>query len=71
MFKFYDSLMIFVVACICSVVDTRTGYLALFSTSFGFSVVAWLIMMFCFRLLTPEQVTILRKVKAIQAAGTL
>ena len=65
MFKFYDSLMIFVVACICSVVDARTSYLALFGTSFGFSVVAWLVLMFCFRLLTPEQVALLRKVKAI------
>ena len=53
-YRFLQSLMIFVVACICSATDDQTSYLAFFSASYAFSLVAWLILLFCFKLLTVE-----------------
>ena len=62
-YRFFQSLMIFVVACICSATNDRTSYLAFFSSGYVFSLIAWLMLLFCFKLLTAEQVATLRKGK--------
>ena len=70
-FKFVQSLMCFIVTCICSATNTRESYLGLFAASYAFAMFAWVTLLCCFKMLTQEQVEALRRDQAkLREQGT-
>mmetsp|Transcript_23318 Transcript_23318/g.27367 ORF Transcript_23318/g.27367 Transcript_23318/m.27367 type:complete len:209 (-) Transcript_23318:185-811(-) len=67
-YHFVHSLLIFVVTCICSTTKTQTSYLIFFSVSLVIYLASWLFQYKYFKPLSTEQVTLMRKKAATEAA---
>jgi len=69
-YKFLQSLLIFIVTCICSVSDSQTSYLVFFCISYAFALFSWVFLAKCFKVLPRSEVLKMRKEARAAAAAT-
>ena len=59
-YKFLQSLLIFVFTCVESATGDQQAYLIYFGVCYGLTLASWLVHSSCFQFLTKDQVTALR-----------
>ena len=53
-YKFLQSLLIFVMTCIESVLDSQTSYVSYFAVCYAVSVISWIVLLKFFVFYSPE-----------------